>query len=88
MSSYGLQHRKGEQIRIAANREQLWTVALKASNERVVAKQNREQLWTAVSKLSKRRAMKGLQLITSNERIAANCEQLWTATSKASKGEQ
>ena len=49
----------------------------------------------------KRRAMKGLQLITSsyglqhqkhqkasNERIAANREQLWTAALKTSKGEQ
>ena len=50
--------------------EQLWAVALNASNEGVAADQNLQ----AVMDCSIRRA--------SNERIAANREQLWTAASK------
>ena len=50
--------------------EQLWAVALNASNEGVAADQNLR----AVMDCSIRRA--------SNERIAANREQLWTAASK------
>ena len=52
------------------NCEQLWAVALNASNEGVVADQNL-------------RAVMDYNIIrASNERITANHEQLWTAASK------
>ena len=55
---------KGQQLRIAADREQLWTVASKTSKgEQLRIAADCEQLWTAASKTSKDSKVKGLQQI-------------------------
>ena len=58
------QSKKGKQLRIAANCEQLWTVASKTSKgEQLRIAADCEQLWTAISKTSKESKVKGLQQV-------------------------